>query len=225
MKTHRSALILFAKAPQMGQVKTRLHPHLDHETTYNLYRCFLRDSIDKLCAVESADHFIGGYPAEQLGWFDEVAEQRGVTVFPQEGENLGERMRAAFCRRFAEQYEKTVIIGSDSPSLPTGYIEMAFQSGKDIVLGPSIDGGYYLVGMNRRVTEIFDDVTWSSEKVLEETLAQVKKAKATLELLPVWYDVDTVEALRFLKTHLKLQAHCGSNDCQSTREFLASLNL
>lgn len=225
MKNHANALILFARAPRLGQVKTRLHPHLDHETILNLYTRFLDDSIDKVCAVGNADRFIGTYSPEQMGYFEEVASRREITVFAQEGKDLGERMRDALARRFEEKYEKAVIIGSDSPSLPAHYIEMAFQSDKDIVLGPSADGGYYLVGMSRKRVEIFDGVSWGSEKVLAETLERVKTTGATLELLPLWYDVDRLEDLRFLKTHLMLLAHCGINHCKSTREFLARLEL
>jgi len=225
MKTHENALILFARTPQLGRVKTRLHPDLDHETIGGLYRCFLDDSIDTLCSLKNADSFIGAYPPEQSGHFAALAARRGITVFAQEGGGLGERMRNAFRDRFAEGYEKTAIVGSDSPSLPPAYIETAFGSSRDVVLGPSTDGGYYLVGMNRRVTEIFDAVAWGSATVLEDTLERIKNTGATLELLPLWYDVDTLADLRFLKTHLRLLAHGGKNNCQSTREFLARLNL
>ncbi|MFQ5672391.1 MAG: TIGR04282 family arsenosugar biosynthesis glycosyltransferase [Nitrospinales bacterium] len=225
MKSHANALILFARAPRLGRVKTRLHPDLDHETICKLYRCFLDDGIDTLCSLREVDPFIGAYPPEQSGWFDEVAARRGIAVFAQEGEGLGERMRNAFRDRFAEGYEKTMIVGSDSPSLPPAYIETAFRSSRDVVLGPSADGGYYLVGMNRRVTEIFDAVAWGSETVLEATLERIKNTGATLELLPLWYDVDTLADLRFLKTHLRLLAHGGGNHCRATGEFLTRLDL
>lgn len=225
MKTHPNALILFARVPRIGHVKTRLHPDLDLETICDLYKCFLKDSIENLCAVAGADLFIGASPPDGLGYFDEVAASRGITVFPQEGDGLGDKMRAAFCRRFAEKYDKIAIMGSDSPSLPCSYIETAFRSSKDVVLGPGADGGYYLIGMNRRLTEVFDGVPWGSERVLKATLERVQKVGATLELLPLWYDVDTAEDLRFLKTHLALQAHCGNHRCGSTSEFLARLDL
>ncbi|MFQ5715707.1 MAG: TIGR04282 family arsenosugar biosynthesis glycosyltransferase [Nitrospinales bacterium] len=225
MKIHPNALILFARVPRIGQVKTRLHPDLDRETICDLYKCFLQDSIENLCAVADADLFIGASPPEGLGYFDEIAASRGIAVFPQEGDDLGDKMRAAFCRRFAEGYDKIVIIGSDSPSLPPSYIETAFRSSRDVVLGPGADGGYYLIGMNRSLTEVFDGVSWGSERVLKATLKRIKKAGATLELLPLWYDVDTVEDLKFLKTHLALQSHCGNRRCGSTSEFLARLDL
>ncbi|MEC7641217.1 MAG: TIGR04282 family arsenosugar biosynthesis glycosyltransferase [Nitrospinota bacterium] len=225
MKTCATALILFAKAPELGQVKTRLHPFLDHETIYNLYCCFLMDSIDKLCAIQDVDGLIGACPANRLGWFDEVAANRGVRVFPQEGDDLGQRMRAAFCRRFKEKYEKVLIMGSDSPSLPKSYIESALQSEQDVILGPSMDGGYYLVGLNRRITEIFNGVSWGSESVLAQTLDQVKQAEASLDLLPLWYDVDAPESLAFLATHLKLLEKSGDNPSPFTKDCLAELNV
>jgi glycosyltransferase A (GT-A) superfamily protein (DUF2064 family) len=92
-----------------------------------------------------------------------------------------------------------------------------------VVLGPSIDGGYYLIGMARPLTEIFSGVTWGSECVLKETLERVQACGASLELLPVWYDVDRIEELRFLKTHLQALSLSGKSDADSTTEFLKQL--
>jgi rSAM/selenodomain-associated transferase 1 len=224
MKNHANALILLARVPVRGRVKTRLHPTLDHDTIFDLYTHFLHDSIDKICAVENADRFIGGYPAERLDFFDDIAAGRDIRVFAQRGEGLGEKMRGAFADRFAEKYEKVAIIGSDSPSLPVEYIEAAFRSGKDVVLGPSTDRGYYLVAMNREIAEIFDGITWGSDRVLAETLERMKKAGASLDLLPIWYDVDRVEDLRLLKTHLSLSAHGGADFSANTLNYLNRLD-
>lgn len=224
MKNHTNALILFARVPIKGAVKTRLHPALDHATIFDLYTHFLHDSIDKICVVKNIDCFIGGYPPERLFFFDSIAASRNIRIFAQKGEDLGDKMRNAFADRFEEQYEKVAIIGSDSPSLPVEYIETAFRSEKDVVLGPSTDCGYYLIGMNRKIPEIFNGVTWGSDKVLVETLEKLKTAKAGLELLPIWYDVDCVDDLRFLKTHLLLSAHGGTNLSRRTLEYLTRLD-
>ncbi|CAI2717962.1 TIGR04282 family arsenosugar biosynthesis glycosyltransferase [Nitrospina watsonii] len=220
----KKALILFARDPELGKVKTRLQSSLDAETTYRLYLRILADSVAKVCAVEGVDRFIGVYPSHQSGFFDAVVASGRAQTFPQEGDDLGMRMRHAFEHRFAEGYETVVIIGSDSPTLPAAYIRQALDSDRDAMLGPSADGGYYLIGMNRRVTDVFEGVRWGSGHVLTETLARLKAAEAGLTLLPVWYDVDRPEDLRFLKTHLEYLEHSGIGAYSETLRFLQQLN-
>lgn len=222
---HSGALVLFAKDPVEGRVKTRLGALLDAKTTLNLYQHFLDDSIEKICSVAEVDRFIGIASAPTSDFFDEVARRRPVRLFVQEGGNLGERMRRAFEDRFREGYERVVIIGSDSPTLPPGYIEQALRTEKEVVLGPSTDGGYYLIGMKGQVTDIFEGVPWGTHRVLAETLRVLQGQRAQAELLPVWYDVDLPEDLRFLKTHLEWMAHAGFKQGKATLEFLGRLPL
>ncbi|MDH5789874.1 MAG: TIGR04282 family arsenosugar biosynthesis glycosyltransferase [Nitrospinota bacterium] len=224
-RTSAQALILFAKDPVAGQVKTRLSSLLDNSTTLNLYHHFLSDSIEKVCSVAEADRFIGIASNSQTGYFEDVSRRRSVQLFVQEGDNLGERMRRAFEERFKEGYERVVIIGADSPTLPTAYIEQALQSKKEVVIGPSTDGGYYLIGMQGKVTDVFEGVSWGTDQVLSETLDVLKGQRAEAELLPVWYDVDLPEDLRFLKTHLEWMVHSGLQENKATLEFLNQLHL
>jgi hypothetical protein len=223
--TSSRALILFAKDPVEGQVKTRLNSLLDAPTILDLYQHFLRDSIDKICAVPEVDRFIGIASEPKTSYFDDVSRNHPVRLFVQKGVNLGERMRQAFEDRFREGYERVIIIGSDSPTLPTAYIEQALQSEKNVVIGPSTDGGYYLVGMKKKVTDIFEGVSWGTDRVLSETLNVLKDQRAEAELLPVWYDVDLPEDLRFLKTHLDWMGHAGLKEGRATLEFLKQLHL
>jgi hypothetical protein len=224
-RRHDNALILFARDPVVGQVKTRLNPFLDPQTIYDLYLCFLADSIDTLCLVESADRFVGIKPSNLSGYFDRLDPSCAISVFVQEGQDLGERMQNAFASRFAEGYGKVVIIGADSPSLPTKYIHQAFASNRDVVLGPSVDGGYYLIGMCGNVVDLFEGVTWGGNTVLEQTRERLERSSASLELLPTWYDVDRPEDLKFLKTHLELMAAASHGEGKSTREFLGQISL
>ena len=143
-----------------------------------------------------------------------------IRMFVQEGESLGDKMRGAIQGRFTEGYERVVIIGSDSPSLPVSYINRAVGSDKDMVLGPSMDGGYYLIGMRGKVVEVFKDVTWGTETVLQETCEHLLQNGASLELLPVWYDVDTPEDLKFFKTHLDLIQQAGLGAFGETGKLL-----
>ncbi len=223
-KTQTKAIILFARDPVRGQVKTRLHPSLDPESIFELYTRFLRDSIRKISCVKSADRFIGVYPSDASGFFSRQEDKFFPEIFFQEGKDLGERMSNAFQKRFVDGYEQVVIIGSDSPSLPVAYIEQALNSQKDLTLGPSTDGGYYLIGMSGKLSDVFAGVAWGSDRVLAQTLERIKATGNSLELLPPWYDVDRPEDLKFLKTHLELIEQSGRENTGATGEFLKGLD-
>ena len=225
-KRQTKAIVLFARDPVAGKVKTRLSPFLSQDSILELYTRFLSDSIEKICRVKTADPFIGVHPSDSSGYFSRVRGERSLKVFLQEGADLGEKMFNAFQARFDEGYESVVIIGSDSPSLPVAHIETALNSDKDLTIGPSTDGGYYLIGMCRKPVDVFSGgVDWGSEKVLQQTLERVKKCGSSLELLPPWYDVDREEDLKFLKTHLELIAEAGFDDIGATGEFLKGLDI
>lgn len=224
-KTRTKAIVLFARDPGVGQVKTRLHPFLDHELIFELYTHFLRDSIGKIGRVKSVDRFIGVYPSDSSGFFSRQVEEFFPEIFIQEGKDLGERMARAFQERFAEGYERVAIIGSDSPSLPVAYIEQALNSNKDLIIGPSTDGGYYLIGMSGKLVDVFEGVAWGSDRVLAQTLERVRKSACSLELLPPWYDVDRPEDLKFLKTHLGLIEQSEQESAGTTGEFLKGLDI
>ena len=218
-KSCDNAVVLFARDPVLGQVKTRLSPFLEEEIILKLYTCFLYDSLDKIRQVENADLFVGVAPSNQSGFFTGMPGT-DIRLFVQEGKELGDKMHRAIQDRLAEGYERAVIIGSDSPSLPVSYIERALSSDKDLVLGPSTDGGYYLIGMRGKMVEVFDGVSWGTEKVLRETCARLERDGAELELLPVWYDVDSPEDLKFFKTHLQLIEKAGLGKAGETGKFL-----
>jgi len=224
-KTNANAIILFARDPVAGQVKTRLHPYLDQDTIFRLYLCFLNDSLGILGKVKNADRFAGVYPSSQSGFFPRLRTDASLAVFDQEGGDLGERMKNAFQERIKEGYRRVVIIGSDSPSLPAAHIEKALASDKDVVIGPSADGGYYLIGMGPKLVDVFAGVAWGSDAVLAQTLDRLRSTDCSLELLPPWYDVDRPEDLKFLKAHLGLMQYAGLDEAASTREFLMNLEL
>ena len=218
-KTRDNALILFARDPILGKVKTRLSSFLEEDVILKLYTCFLQETLYNIRQVENVDRFVGVAPSNESGFFTGTLGS-DIRIFVQEGENLGDKMRGAIQDRFVEGYERVVIIGSDSPSLPVAYICRAMGSDKDMVLGPSTDGGYCLIGMRRKVVEVFKDVTWGTETVLQETCEHLVQNGASLELLPVWYDVDTPEDLKFFKTHLDLIGQVGLGAFGETRKLL-----
>jgi rSAM/selenodomain-associated transferase 1 len=194
-----NALLVFAKQPTPGRVKTRLTPTLLPAEAAKLYHCMLQDTLTKAKSLAGAARFI--FYVDEDGaadYFRGIAP--GAELFPQEGETLGDRMENAFARAFARSFQRVAIIGTDSPDLPPGFIESAFallgNENVDVVFGPAEDGGYYLLAMKRLHGELFRGISWSSGSVLADSLARCAAAGLTVELLPVWYDLDTVEDLQ-----------------------------
>ena len=120
-------------------------------------------------------------------------------------DDLGARMREALVQELDAGASAAVLIGTDIPSLPVHHITQAFDllRAKDVVLGPSIDGGYYLVGVSKSTPEIFEDVEWSTPSVLTQTIDRIQRAGNTLGLVPPWFDVDTPDELDFLLAHAR----------------------
>ncbi|HXX57397.1 MAG TPA: TIGR04282 family arsenosugar biosynthesis glycosyltransferase [Thermodesulfovibrionales bacterium] len=193
----RSSLLLFVRSPKMGRVKSRLAAVLGAETTLALYRNFVFDII---CTLErrSDPLLIFFDPPDAEGeirnWLG-----KGHAYFPQSGNDLGERMENAFVRSFAEGIEKAVLIGSDIPDLTDHVISEAFASleTRGAVIGPAVDGGYYLIGFRRErfLPEIFRGIQWSTGSVFADTMKAFERFGCGAHVLPEWRDVDTPEDL------------------------------
>ncbi|MBI4531153.1 MAG: TIGR04282 family arsenosugar biosynthesis glycosyltransferase, partial [Candidatus Latescibacteria bacterium] len=185
-----------------GQVKTRLHSELGPEGATDLYRAFLLD-LFCVCRRVHCEQRVIVYSPE--GGSELVKEIDGFTVRTQVGWDLGERLEEAFNWAFFCKAERVIVIGSDSPSLPESYVENAFSllQDKEAVLGPSWDGGYYLIGMTRHRPDVFRGINWSTDRVFEQTLDRIKDLGMSLGLLPPWYDIDWPEDLRFFVSHLR----------------------
>jgi|ERR1051326_4201909 rSAM/selenodomain-associated transferase 1 len=215
-----NALIIFAKAPRLGTVKTRLQSMLPAKTVRTLYIAFVRDTLAMVQRVRDVQRTIIAFtPADGAPLFRRAIGRAadGFEFIPQAGRDLGERMRHAFTQSAAEGSKRTVIIGTDSPSLPPRSVEEAFAvlARNDLVLGPSTDGGYYLIGVRRQRSEVrmrflTSGIEWSTDRVLEQTVIAARRAKLKIRLLAPWYDVDDETSLQFLRTHLKALAACGS---------------
>ena len=222
---------LFAKQPVPGRVKTRLAADWGHERAAALYECFVRDLLGRL-AVTGDRRVIGFAPAddETRQWFQEtsrrIAGLEAWKLWPQPELDLGGRM-ADFFRTWTESpAHRTILIGSDSPTLPTEYLEQAWRllDNHDCVLGPATDGGYYLVGLRGAVSDLaapFLNVAWSTPDVLSQTITQLKKHELSLGLLPPWYDVDSMETVRTLTGHLMAAQYAGEScELPATSRFL-----
>ena len=209
MATADNALVIMTKAPQSGQSKTRLVPPLSFEEAADLARALLVDQLENLAQFTGARLFIAFTPAKAAGFFT-AFEPQGFSCFAQQGESLGERMKHVFQHLFGGGFRNVILIGSELPAVPLKFFELAYDSldrpAMEVVLGPSVDGGYYLVGMSRWIGEIFEGITWSRDDVLARTLEKLQGLGLNYELLPPWYDIDTREDLR------RLQSHCGGQD-------------
>jgi len=188
-------LIMFAKYPEKGKVKSRLCRQWDEDIVVRLYRSFIDDLLDRLSVGDYAFR-IAFHPVEKRTDF---IEQFGdaFSYMPQTGDDLGERMCGAFVRSFAEGHRTVVIIGSDSPDLPPRIIEEAFQSldKSGAVIGPALDGGYYLIGFSRTsfFSGAFDDVAWGTDLVFKKTLRHLQERGIPVHVLPPWRDIDRPE--------------------------------
>lgn len=191
-----TALIVFAKRPVPGRVKTRLTPTLTPDEAARLYRAFLLDALDQYLAL---DVDVRLYLASSDDGFSVERLPPSIDVFEQKGPGLGARMRCAFDATFAAGYERVVIVGTDHPTLPSAFIEQAFaalEAPSSVCLGPSTDGGYYLLGMNDLYPQLFENMQYSHSRVFAETLVRVNRTDAHLTVLPYWYDVDEPDDLQ-----------------------------
>lgn len=196
-----NALAIMAKAPVAGAVKTRLVPPLTAQQAAEFYRALLVDQFEHLSNIGGAERYVFFAPADAEATLRELAGA-DYAYLPQCDGDLGARMAQVFVDLWQRGHGNVVLIGSDLPALPLAIIDDAFArlaSGEPrVVLGPSQDGGYYLVGMNRPTPEIFTNMTWSHERVLADTTARLDHLGAAFSLLPSWFDLDVAEDFRRL---------------------------
>ncbi len=201
-------LLVVAKRPAAGHSKTRLCPPLTGEQAAALYEAFLRDVLDVLRAVQGVGRtvvYLAGDADDDaaLRYFAELAPD--FALARQRGDGLGERLDNLLSDALSAGAGAAVVTSSDSPNLPAAYVALAFEAlaaGADVALGPSDDGGYYLIGLRRPQPRLTRDVPMSTPTVLAETLALAESLGLRVALLPPWYDVDTADELRRLRADL-----------------------
>lgn len=184
-----NALCMFVKVPRLGEVKTRLQPELSAEESLLLYKAMVRDLVHRFSDFAL---FLFYWPHNGG---EEIRDWLGDSFhyFPQNGEDLGQRMLHAFFWAFAQGYRKVLIIGSDTPNLDASVLEDAFfhLDSTEVVIGPSTDGGYYLIGLKALHPELFSNITWSKDVVFNETLSKIRIEKLSVYQLPEKTDIDT----------------------------------
>lgn len=198
---------VFAKYWQPGAVKTRLAATVGPEAAASLHRAFLATVLQRFRSL-AATRILCFAPADRT---EEFARLAGADwqLQPQSAGDLGERMASFFRTSFERGCERVVLIGSDSPTLPVACVRQAYEllATHRVVLGPSDDGGYYLIGTSENVPLIFQNIPWSGPLVLAETLRRLEFARIPVAQLPPWYDVDDFEDLRRLAVELRAPSH------------------
>jgi uncharacterized protein len=214
MPTRANALAIMAKAPVAGAVKTRLVPPLTPEQAAELYRALLLDQFEHLKTFAGAERYVVYAPADaepilrSLGGAD-------YRYLAQGDGDLGVRMEQTFADLARLGHRNLVLIGSDLPALPRAILDVAFNqlagAKRRVVLGPSRDGGYYLVGMNQPTPEIFDNMRWSHDRVLADTTARLDGLGVPYGMLPTWFDLDVAEDFQRLRTLPNSASRAGLN--------------
>ncbi|WP_276362502.1 TIGR04282 family arsenosugar biosynthesis glycosyltransferase [Daejeonella sp. H1SJ63] len=185
------ALILFVKDPVPGQVKTRLAKAIGDQKASEVYRILLKNTLD-ISLPLACPKFV--YYAEAVNE-DDQWNVPGYIKKLQEGEDLGERMYNAFKDLFYLGFEKVLIIGSDCYDLKTEIIQEGFRqlNTKKVVIGPALDGGYYLLGMNALIPELFFDKAWSTDQLKDQTVNELRRMDISYSLLPELRDIDDLD--------------------------------
>jgi hypothetical protein len=227
------ALAIMTKAPQPGQVKTRLVPPLTPNEAAELNECFLHDtasSIIKACCSDARRLPIAAgiavyTPAGTEQAYTDILPS-SFSLLPQRGDKFGERLYLAAEDLFRCGFESVCLIDSDSPTVPAENfataVELLNMSSDRVVLGPSDDGGYYLIGLKRPHWEVFEKIAWSTEHVLEQTIKRTEELDLEVKLLPPGYDIDDAASLRRLCNEL-LRDNARTDIAPNTRKFLREL--
>ncbi|MCB1024087.1 MAG: TIGR04282 family arsenosugar biosynthesis glycosyltransferase [Acidobacteria bacterium] len=211
----KKAIIIMAKVPMPGKVKTRMQPDLSELESTELSTAFLLDAELKTTAI-GCDSIIAFYPEEESDKLKHLLRYKHILI-PQQGENLGRRMFNAFRSAFENGAGSVVMIGTDSPTFPSQFIVEAFnflEQDADVVLGETEDGGFYLIGFKDRVRDIFGGVAWSTQDAFDQTVQNIKDCRLEVKMLPVWYDIDLPGDLQRLNRDLKLKPASAPNSYQ-----------
>jgi rSAM/selenodomain-associated transferase 1 len=214
------ATIVFLRAPQKEKVKTRLGEVLDQAFVLKLYKGFVTDTLEVI--EHAGDKALYFCPLGKKNLLENWLG-KGYDFYPQKGDNLGQRMANAFKDIFKKGYSQAILIGTDIPELSRDIITSAHIAleKKDIVIGPSIDGGYYLIGFKTKSfsTSIFKNIDWSTRTVFDQTLQAIKQKDLQYEILSQLNDIDTLEDLNALADRIKSGGKSGKRTFENLRIY------
>jgi uncharacterized protein len=210
----KCALTVMAKVPRVGRVKTRLSPPLSAAQAAELNIAFLKDTLASLAQISGSNAVpvISYTPAGEEDGFLGIVPV-AVPLVLQRGDGFGERLRYTADDLFAAGFSAVCLIDSDSPTVPAAAYRQAvdhlLRGTGCAVLGPSDDGGYYLLGINAPHPRLFEDIAWSTEQVAEQTRQRAQEISLPLHTLPTWFDVDDQRTLTRLRQELFAPSHRG----------------
>ncbi len=204
-------LAVFARAPELGKVKTRLSPPLTPQQALSLHRALIEDTLAHLGKLDLPSVEKHVLLSKELIEPGDLDVPDGWQVGVQSNGDLGERMSHLFETSLAGGASGVVILGSDSPTVPLELVEDAFThlASGHVVLGPADDGGYYLLGCDRFYADIFAGVDWGSERVLDQTLAILERLGVASTTLVPWYDIDRGDDLNRLRQEIAYLKRCA----------------
>jgi len=193
-----TALIIFAKAPIPGEVKTRLCPPLDPDEAASLHGTLVLDAIERTKGLQGIALYVAGTPDLAHPFFKVMEGRYGARLLSQSGPDLGSRMKQAMQDAFDQGAQEVLLTGTDLPALPRAHLIEALKLIKshDVVLGPTADGGYYLIGLRKMTPAPFEGIAWSTGAVFAETKKKIEAAGLSLGLLPECRDLDTLDDLK-----------------------------
>lgn len=211
------ALILFTRVPIPGKTKTRLMPFLNGEECARLHTCFVKDIYEKAKQVE-ADLFVFYTPKDESGLLKSLVDSE-TTCLPQYGDDLGERMKNAIGIAFRMGYDRVILIGTDIPQIHPETLRNAFDNleEKDIVIHPTFDGGYYLIGMKQEYDSIWKIERYGTNTVIYDTLQHMRNERLSTAVGQMYYDVDDKDDLLHLYHDIEKGAICN---CPLTIDYL-----
>lgn len=194
---NKQALIIFVKNPELGKVKTRLAADVGDQRALEIYLSLLEHTMN-VSKQASCDRYI--FYSSHIDQNDLFSESSFHKLVQKQDPSLGERMLSAFEQVFNLGHEQVLIVGSDCLEISASLIDQAFEelSNSDCVIGPALDGGYYLLGLKELNSELFRNKSWSTESLLEETQQDLQRLHKTCKLLPKLSDIDTLDDLERL---------------------------
>ncbi len=216
--------MVMAKAPLVGSVKTRLCPSMSQAEAAAFYECLLIDIVTQLRKFQAGELWIAFAPEGEEYFRNQFA--KGINLLTQHGIDLGQRIHHAFVDLFHKGYEEILVVGSDCPTISLSTMNQAYEhlnaGTYDVVLGPSSDGGYYLIGLKNPIELLFKEIPWSTEWVLKNTVTRADKLGLKVALLDQAFDIDVEEDLDRLWNDFKTSRHL-QGQAPKTYAYLARL--
>jgi len=193
-----SALMVFAKTPKPGHVKTRMQPVLSEQQSAQLHQQMIEHVLEEV--LQSTIAPVQLWVGSEADYWDELRERFPVSLHIQQGDDLGQRLTSGFESTLGT-FQRALVIGTDCPFINAAYLQQAFDvlhKNNDCVIGPAFDGGYVMIGLSRLPSEFFSGIEWGSGRVLEQTRQTIQRLQLTHSELSMLNDIDRPTDLKHL---------------------------